>query len=178
MTRRLFASVAAALSVGVAAAAPVPKTAPPPAPKTGATVQLATAKVSGEMIVLTATTSQMVAVPVTETIVQNGQQITVTKYVTETRHVPVTMQMVLKGTKASTADGKEIAEDDLAKKLGEGGAVVQVPVGFDPEWRKLFADDVVFLEPNLNRGPGGGLLAPPVARPLPALPPPPIVEKK
>jgi hypothetical protein len=170
MPRRLYA-VVAALSVGMAVAAPVPKTAPPPAPKTGATVQLSTAKVSGEMIVLTATTTQMVAVPVAETIVQNGQQVTITKYVTETRHVPVTMQMMLKGTKASTADGTEIGEDDLAKKLGDGAAVVQVPMGFDPEWRKLFADDVVFLEAKNNLPPGavmpGGLLAQPLPAPLP-----------
>lgn len=176
MTRRLFAAVAA-LSVGVAVAAPVPKTAPPPAPKTGATVQLATAKVTGEAIVVTHAVNQMVAVPVTETIVQNGQQVTVTKYVTQTVQSQQTYQMTLKGTKASTADGKEIAADDLAKKLGDGAAVVQVPVGFDPEWRKLFADDVVFLEPAWNGPPGGLLPGGPVARPLPA-PLPPIVEKK
>ena len=95
---------------------------------------------------------------------------TITKMVTQTRQREFSYQMPLTGLKASTADGKEISGDDLEKKLADPTAVVQVQPGFDPEWKKLFADDVIFLEAGRNvlpgvGGPGGAL------RPIaPALP--------
>jgi hypothetical protein len=183
MFRRSLA--VAALIVGVASAAPVPKAPPPPSPKSGATIQLATAKVNGEAIQISQQVSLMEVVMVPEVVQQNGQQVTVYKQQVVQRQMPQTVQMPLKGTKASTADGKEIAEDDLAKKLGDGAAVVQVPPGFDPEWKKVFADDVIFLEANPAALPGGGRLAPLPAPafpgggpvPVPAVAPP-AIEKK
>lgn len=169
MTRRLFATAVAALSVGVATAAPVPKAPPPPTPKGGATVQLATAKVNGDLIQVTQSVSITQYIAVQEVVVQNGQNVTITKAIPQTQQVQQTYAMSLKGTKASTTDGKEIAEDDLAKKLGDGAAVVQVPAGFDPEWKKLFADDVIFLEPNAAVLPGGRLA--PLPAPVPVAPP-------
>lgn len=169
MTRRLL--TAAVLCTAAAYAAPVPKAPPPPAPKTSANLQLGTAKMNGELIQITQTVDQISYVMVQEVVDQNGQQVTVTKQVPQTRQVQQVYNMTLKGTKASTADGKEIAEEDLAKKLADSTAVVRCYQAFDPEWKKLFADDVIFLEPN-NVGvvrpgfPGGGV------RPLPAPLPP------
>ena len=198
MTRRLFATVAAVLSVGVAVAAPVPKAPPQPTPKAAATVTLATAKVNGQFLQITSSVTVMETVIQQEVVEQGGKQVTIAKAVVQPRQVQQIYQMTLQGTKATTADGKEIAEEDLVKKLGDGAAVVQVNGTLDPEWKKLFADDVIFLEP--NRGgvkpgfgggigvvPGGPAILPaqppiqveilPVAPPPP--PPPPLpVEKK
>lgn len=155
MTRRLFALAAAALSVGVAAAAPVPKTTPAPAPKAPATLTLASAKMNGQFIQITRSVDVTEYISVQEVIEQNGQQVTITKAVPRMKQVQQTYQMTLQGTKASTSDGKEISDDDLAKKLGDGAAVVQAPANLDPEWKKLFADDVIFLEPKVVARPGG-----------------------
>ncbi|MCU0703462.1 MAG: hypothetical protein MUF18_05740 [Fimbriiglobus sp.] len=187
MTRRL-STACALVAASVAVAAPVPKTAPAPAPKTGATITLATAKMNGELIQVSQTVNVTRIVQVQEVVKQDGQEVTITKQVPQTQQVQQVVNLPLKGIKASTADGKEISEEDLAKKLGDGAAVVQVPAGFDPEWRKLFADDVLFLESSGVRGgvvrPGVGI-APavplvPVIRPLPGLPvpavPPPAVD--
>jgi hypothetical protein len=158
------------LGAGVAAAAPVPKAPPPPAPKAGTTLQLSTAKMSGENIQITQMYDQVTYVSVQETIEQNGQQVVVTRAVPQVRQVAQTYQMALKGVKASTADGKEISEEDLAKKLADTTAVVQVPANFDPEWKKLFTDDVIFLQPG-----NAGVVRPGVIRGgpaiLPAVPP-------
>lgn len=164
MTRQFLAAAVALGVVGIAAAAPVPKAAPAPAPKAGATLQLATAKMSGEVIQMTLLYDSMVS----KVVVQNGRQVVVT----ETVKTPVTQQIVLKGTKATTADGKEISEEDLAKKLADPTAVVQVPAGFDPEWKKLFADDVIFLEPARNAGIGrpGVIIRPGGPAVLPVIP--------
>lgn len=159
MTRTLTAVL---LAAGVAAAAPVPKSTPAPAPKAGTTLQLATAKLNGEVIQVTMMYDSFVS----KVVVQNGQQ----TVVTETVKTPITQQYMLKGTKATAADGKEISEEDLAKRLADATAVVQVPAGFDPEWMKLFADDVIFLE-----APRGAVGRPGVIRPggpaiLPVIP--------
>jgi hypothetical protein len=184
--------VAVAVLTAAALAAPVPKGPTPPAPKSGATVTLATAKLNGEMIQVSQYASVMEVVMVPEVVQQGGEKVTVYRQQFVTKQVPVTTQMTLKGTKVTTADGKELEGDDLAKKFGDGAAVVQVPPGFDPEWRKLFADDVLFLEPSGVRGGFGGVPAvlpavpPPAIAPLPApavvpaipVAPPPPVEKK
>lgn len=169
MTRILAAAL---LCAGVAAAAPVPKAPPAPAPKASASLTLATAKVSGQMIQVTSSVTLMEAVVQPEVVNQNGQAVTINKVVTRARQIPQTYQMPLQGIKATTADGKEVGEDELAKKLGDGGPVVQAPANMDPEWKKLFADDVIFLEPPVMSGPGrfpGG--GPAILPALPALPP-------
>ncbi|MFY7951181.1 MAG: hypothetical protein ACOVT5_01620 [Armatimonadaceae bacterium] len=180
---------ALALTAALATAAPVPKAPPAPAPKTSASLTLATAKVSGQMIQVTQTVSTITYVVVPLVRVVNGQNVTVMTQEPKMQQVTQTYQMALKGIKASTADGKEVGEDDLAKKLGDGGPVVQVPANMDPEWKKLFADDVIFLEPPVMSGPGrfpnGGQAILPALPPgqveIIPLPPPPVlvpVEKK
>ena len=176
--------VAVGLLTAAALAAPVPKGPPPPAPKSGTTVTLATAKLNGETIQVSQSVSVTEVVMVPEVVQQGGEQVTIYKQQFAMRQVPVTTQMMVKGTKVTTADGKEVAADDLAKKFGDGAAVVTVQPGFDPEWRKLFADDVLFLEPTNARGggfgpgfPGGGPVILPVAPPPPppgGVPPPAI----
>jgi hypothetical protein len=77
----------------------------------------------------------------------------------------------LDGVKVTTGDGKELTGDDLTKKLAEPVAAVRSATPFDAEWRKLFADDVLFVE--LVRPLGGGVINPPgggVVRPLPIRP--------
>ncbi len=186
MTRVLLAALVAA---GGAAAAPVPKAPPPPNPKAGATFQLSAAKSVGNgQLELSSTVTVMRTVAVTENRAVGGQQVQVTFMKQVPEQVAMTTRVVLTGVTATTADGKELDEDALAKRLGDGGAVVQVPAGFDPEWRKVFSDDVVFLELKATAGvPRAGRVAPAVLRPAlippPALPPPPPpppppVEKK
>ena len=117
MIRKLLA--AAALTAAAATAAPVPKAPPPPAPKTSASLQLATAKMSGEFIQITQTVDVMTVSTVTETITQNGQQVTITKAVPKLVQQQQTYSMAAKGMKATTAAGKEISEEDLVKKLAD-----------------------------------------------------------
>lgn len=184
MTRVL---IAAALAAGVATAAPVPKTAPAPSPKAGATAQLGTAQISGEMIQITQTVdvTSYTAVQVVKQV--NGQPVVINKAEPQTRQVTRTMRMPLQGAKATTADNKELSQEELAKRLADPTAVVQVPADFDPEWKKLFADDVIFLQttgastggfggavgrprvilPALPIAPGGGVAPVPVPVPVP-----------
>ena len=172
-------TLAAILGSAAAFAAPVPKSPPPPAPKTNASLQLGTAKMNGEMIQFSYTVDQTVAMTVSRLEAIKGENITVTAVEYQTKTVPVSMNLNAKAIKATTADGKELSEEDLAKKLTDGAAVVRVYTAFDPEWKRLFADDVIFLDATANVRPGG-VIRPGVVRPLPApLPPglPPIIEK-
>ena len=86
--------------------------------------------------------------------------------------------VLLTSIKVTTTDGKELTGDDLTKKLGESPAVARSTTVIDPEWKKLFADDILFIEPNGNAaggfapaGPGVNPLNPGgVIRPLPIRP--------
>ena len=174
MTRYLL--TAAALLAGFAAtAAPVPKLPPPPAPKASANLTLGVGKVAGETVEVNNTVTTYQTQFVARNQVVNGQNVVIQEAVATPIQQSVTYRYAMAGTKATTADGKELDADALAKKLGDGGAVVIASGALDPEWRKLFADDVVFLEmTNAGRvGVAGGgvirLLAPPVA-------PPPIIK--
>jgi hypothetical protein len=175
-------SAAAVLAVGaLAAAAPVPKLPAQPAPKAAASATLCVAKsVGGGQIEVQSVQQVTRAVPFVETIEQNGQQVNITRmnYVTES--VPVTTRMNLTTSKITAADGKDVSADDAAKRLGDGGAVVQVQGAFDPEWRKLFADDVLFLETPVAQPRPAAMPAVRLGAALPAVapPPPPRIEKK
>jgi hypothetical protein len=172
---------------GLAVAAPVPKAPPPPAPKASANLTLGTASLNGQLI-------QIVYEGPPAAVVGNPGA-AVRPLV---RRVSVNLATV----KVTTADGTELTGDDLTKKLADSPAVARSTVAIDPEWKKLFADDVLFIEPNGKPGvgfgpPGGGAVAPggnpfnpgggAVIRPgvirpaLPVVPPPvevPPVEKK
>lgn len=184
MLRRCLA-FAAFLGGAVAAAAPVPKSPPPPAPKTNATFQLGIAKTNGEMIQLTYSMDQSIATTVAVEKVIDGKNVTVTEVQYQTRTVPVTMNLSAKAVKATTADGKELDSEDLSKALANGAAVVRTYTAFDPEWKKLFTDDVIFLDTTVRAnaiGGAGGFVRPAVIRPLPAPLPvapalPPVIEK-
>jgi hypothetical protein len=185
MLRVMLAALVAAGATFPLTAAPVPKAPPPPAPKAGATFTLSVAKsAGGGLLELSTTAAVSKAITVNTNEVVNGQQVQVTRTQYVTENVPVARRITLTGTKATTADGKELDEDALAKRLGDGGAVVQVPAGFDPEWRKLFTDDVVFLETKAAAGVAPPMMAAPARLirpaliPPPALPPPPPVEKR
>ena len=166
MIRALF--VAASVG-GLAVAAPVPKTAPAPAPQTPANLTLGTAALNNGMMRITYT-----APPFASAARVNLPR-------------QLTTSVQLESVKVTTADGKELTGDDLAKKLAESSAVARSTTAIDPEWKKFFADDVLFVEPSgkpavgVGVGVGGGA----VIRPLPirpALPRLPIeeppVEKK
>jgi hypothetical protein len=183
MTRFLFTVLFASSTVAVAA--PVPKAPPPPNPKSPALLSLATAKVNGQHLQITDAVQMTTYVQTVKMV--NGQQVVEATPTIQVR--TQTYQMALTSTKATTADGKELDADALTKKLGDGGAVVRCLQTIDPEWRKLFADDVIFLEPHptvtaIGRGPialPAVQVAPAVIRPLPAppvAPPPPVEEKK
>lgn len=180
MTRAIL-STAAALAAGVlATAAPVPKLPPPPAPKTAATVNLCVAKVvDGGQLEVSSTQTVQKAITVSVEVERNGQKVTEQRVEYVTESVPVTYRMVIANTRCTTADGKEVAADDLAKRLGDGGPVVQVYQAMDPEWKKLFADDVIFLDQSVALPRAGVVGRPAMIRPLPAVaPPPPVIEKK
>jgi hypothetical protein len=191
MTRALLVALFAAVVPVVAVAAPVPKGPPPPNPKTSAAFDLTTGKVVGQVLQVQTTVTTYQVQMVAKNVVVNGQNVVVNEAVTVPVQQPVTRSLPLQGYKATTADGKELDAEALEKKLGDGGPVVQSAVTVDPEWRKVFADDVVFLEPHGAGGNvirGGVMPAPAVVRPairvVPAAvppvapPPPPVVEKK
>ncbi len=154
---------------GLAVAAPVPKAPPPPAPKTSANLTLGTGTLNGQLIQIT--------YPAPPVLLANpGANAAVNRPATRT------MSVQLAAVKVTTADGTELTGDDLKKKLAEMPAVARSTVALDPEWRKLFADDMLFIEPSGKPAapgavlPGGGaVIRPGVIRPaLPVVPP---VEK-
>lgn len=104
------------------------------------------------------------AVPVTVTTIEDGKEITVTRQeiVFETIQQQTVRNYSLKGLKASDGKG-EIAEDDLKKKLEDGASVVISNGPLEKAWKKMFAEDVIFLE---TAGRMGGVR--PGVRPLPA----------
>lgn len=156
---------AAALAGGVAVAAPVPKAPPVPSPKSQAAFVLGTAAVLDQKgngpVLKFSYEIQPAASSVDPAIGGRPRPPRVS-----------TVQYTLEGVKVTTADGKELTGDDLTKKLSEPVAAVRSATAFDAEWRKLFADDVVFVE--LVRPVGGGVIGPNpgggVVRPLPIRP--------
>lgn len=171
--------MAAGLAGAVAVAAPVPKAPPVPAPKSQASFVLGTASVAdqkggGTVLKFSYEIQPSVASSVDPAIGGRPRPPRLS-----------TVQYTLEGVKVTTADGKELTGDDLTKKLAEPVAAVRSTTAFDPEWRKLFADDVLFVE--LVRPAGGGVIGPNpgggVIRPLPIRPGvirpalPPVEEK-
>lgn len=179
----LRALLLAACVGGFAVAAPVPKAASAPTPKTPATLTLGTATLDGTRVKITYDAPPPAVDPLSSVPPRVG------------RPTLRTTSVLLTSIKVTTAEGKELTGDDLAKKLGESPAVARSTTVIDPEWKKLFADDILFIEPNGKAanpfgpvGPGANPLNPGgVIRPLPIRPaigrgvPPveePPVEKK
>lgn len=158
MFRALFLAAATA---GVAIAAPVPKAAPAPSPKESATFMLGTATSDGQTVKF--------SYVATTTTVFNG----IGARAPIVRPAERTTNYQLARVKVTTADGKELTGDDLTKVLANPTAAVRSTTPFDAEWRKLFADDVVFIE--MVRA-GGNAVGRPVIggggviRPLPIRP--------
>jgi len=170
----MFRAFVLAVSVGgLAVAAPVPKAPPAPSPKTPATLLLGTAVVDGPRLRISYD-----APPLASAAVRGpgpGRATTRTALVT------------LEAVKVTTADGTELTGDDLTKRLAESPAVARSTTALDPEWKKLFAADVLFIEPNgKNAGvnPANPIapVAPGAIRPLPirrgVVVEPPVEEKK
>ncbi len=156
--------IATSLAVGGAVAAPVPKGPPPPNPKTGVMLDMAVAKSLGDgMLEVRGFRVITEYVPVTETLTVGGHRVQSTRLDSKIKQERMTYRVRAEWLKATTVDGKELDADVLAKKLGDGGPVVRAETGYDPEWRKVFADDVVFLvsEVPWNLLP---VLPPPVAK--------------
>jgi hypothetical protein len=161
----------------VAVAAPVPKATPAPAPKTPANLTLGTATLDGTRVKIAYEMPPGAIDPLSSAPPRVG------------RPTLRTTSVLLASVKVTTADGKELTGDDLTKKLGESPAVARSTTALDPEWKKLFADDILFIEPNGKAAVGGLAPAAPgggaIIRPLPirrgaVLPPveEPPVEKK
>lgn len=166
------------LTAGVASAAvaaPVPKATPAPTPKTPANLTLGTATLDGTRVKITYDAPPAAIDPLSSAPPRVGRPLT------------RTTSVLLASVKVTKADGTELTGDDLTKRLGESPAVARSVTAIDPEWKKLFADDVLFIEPNGKAanpfapgGPGGAVIRPLPVRRGAVLPPveEPPVEKK
>ncbi len=173
--------LAATLAGSVAVAAPVPKAPPGPDPKASANFTLGTGVIADNPrtgVKALRFTYEMPGLVASDPLIGGVGR----------PPRPLTTSLQLTAIKVTTADGKELTGEDLEKKLAEAVPMVRSTVAFDAEWKKLFADDVLFLEsvrPAVGGGgvinplPGGGVVRPlpGLIRPLPALPVDPPVEK-
>lgn len=118
-------------------------------PKAGSSFTLGHAKLKGESIEFTTTKQEFSQTAVKETVTKNGKPVEVVTLV-EKLQKPVTQTnpQPLKVTIVTDSGGKELKGDELAKRLAEPVMAVNVYNGFDPEWRKLFPDDMIYLVPN------------------------------
>ena len=131
-----------------AVAAPVPKTSPPN-PKSAAAATLVVLKGEPGPLAVSMPNIVYVTKTGTRTVEVDGRQQAVQYTYQEPVTVMTTIAVDTSKGKVTTADGKELSADDLRAKLKAGMPAVLLPAGqaFDPEWRKLFADGVVFVEP-------------------------------
>jgi hypothetical protein len=159
-------------------AAPLPKVAPAPAPKTSAEAIIGTLKLEANGMMsfhYSGFRQKAVLAQETLTVLVDGKEVTSTVNITKLVPEPSQLRMNLpaKSNRITDVKGEAVPEDDLKKKLEGEVTVVRVMSQMDPEWRKFFADDVLFIEVgNLPvargvAGPGGALPVPP---PIP-LPP-------
>lgn len=134
----MFRSLASLLVASVALAAD-----PPPYPATVTLTPVTVQDGTAEWVVV-----KMVPVQkaVEVEVIKDGQKVkelrTVTEYVSELK----ALRQPLKEWKATGNDGKQIAADDLAKRLAGGGVVVMFGGRLDVELRKAFKDGTVFLD--------------------------------
>ncbi len=160
---RLFAALLFTAAVAVADEPPKkpvdpPKPAEPVKAAPTAAVTLKTLAVKDGMVVSTQPVTVTEFVVVQEVRVVNGQNVTVARQVPVTKTMMQETKSKLKDMKATGTDGKDIAGDDLEKKLKDGGTVVMHTGKLGDEFRKLFKDGTVFVEqvpPELKPAPPG-----------------------
>jgi hypothetical protein len=153
---RLFAALLFAAAITCPAFADEPKTDPAksgtekpaePAKITpSATVTLMTLVVKDGAVSRTQAVPVQVAeqVPVTTNV--NGRNVTTFQTVTVTRMVVQEVKTPLKDIKATGVDGKDIAGEELEKRMKDGGTVVMYTGTLDPELRKVFKDGTAFID--------------------------------
>ena len=160
-------------------AAPLPKLPPPPSPKTTAEAILGTLRLdaNGYMsFVYIGSQNKAVIAQELVTAIVDGKPVVTTVNITKIIVEPAEIKMLVhpKAARATDVKGEVVSEDDLKTRLAKDITVVRLSMPLDPEWRKFFADDVLFLE-YANVGlPRPGLVALPPA--APPLPPPAIIK--
>ena len=161
-------------------AAPLPKLPPPPSPKTTAEAILGTLRLdaNGYMsFVYIGSQNKAVIAQEQITTLVDGKPVVTTVNITKIIVEPAEIKMLVhpKAARATDVKGEVVSEDDLKTRLAKDITVVRLSTPLDPEWRKFFADDVLFLEAN-----GGGMprpvLAPVAPLPAPPLPRPFIIK--
>lgn len=133
--RPLLALAAVSLAAPFAAAADDP-------PKGGGNVQMLIAKVDGDKLVTSATTTLSRSVAVTE---KDGGELK-PKLITVTETTVTSTARELKYLKASGPDDKEIPAADFKEKMKDGGLVVFCTSPLDPTWKAKFKKGTVFVE--------------------------------
>ena len=171
----------------LAVAAPLPKTPPSPNPKTTAEAILGTIKQEANgslMFHYMGIRSRASVVQEVVTNIVDGKEVTSTVNVTRVTPEPYQIKLTLnvKTSRVTDTKGEVISEDDLKKRIEKDLTVVRLVAPIDAEWRKFFADDVLFLEPSTISIPRAGVIAPlqirpaiPLAPPIPP-PAPPIIK--
>lgn len=107
-------------------------------PKGGGTVQMLIAKIDGDKLV-TSTSST-----VTRSVTVSDKDGTKTIPVTETTTTSTARE--LKNLRATGPDDKEVAAADLKDKLKDGGLVVFCTTPLDPTWKAKFKPNTLFVE--------------------------------
>lgn len=107
-------------------------------PKGGGTVQMLLAKIDGDKLVTS--TSSTTTRPVTVTDKDGTKTITVTETTT------TSVARELKNLRATGPDDKELAAADFKEKLKSGGLVVFCTTPLDPTWKAKFKPGTLFVE--------------------------------
>lgn len=129
--RSLLCLAAVGLSAALSFAADDP-------PKGGGTVQMMIARIDGDKLVTTTSSTTTRSVTVTD---KDG---TKTIPVTETTTTSVARE--LKNLRATGPDDKEIAAAEFKDKLKDGGLVVFCATPLDPTWKAKFKPGTMFVE--------------------------------
>ncbi len=131
--------IPALLLAALATAAPVPKVPPPPNPKDSAYVELGFAvftpaerKRPGPLCL------DFLCYRPAVTLESSGPR-PAGYWSSEVRLIDVTV---------TKADGTELTEEEMGKLFTEKVPVVRSGNRLDPKWKKLFAKDLLFIEPH------------------------------
>ena len=134
----------------LAVAAPLPKLTPAPTPKGGSDISIGILTLEDNTIVFKRDflPSRVTMVQKVETELVDGKETVVTKPVVETTYTQDTIKQIIdfRSNRVTTTKGEVIAEEDLRKLLTAEITAVMIPSNADPEWRKFFTDDVLFIE--------------------------------
>jgi hypothetical protein len=122
------------------------KPAEPAKPTPVASVTLMTLAVKDGMFTRTQTVPTQVAEQVPVSTRVNGRNVTTFQTVVTTRMVVQEVKTSLKDIRATGIDGKEVAGEEVEKRLKDGGTVVMYTGTLDPEMRKVFKDGTLFID--------------------------------